>query len=96
MNGARRLEEAVPGAYDVGVAVAAGCVAEGDRARDDLDEDRAGVGVPAGRVTRLEVEADGHDVRPAVAVDVDRAGDERRSERGDDRGLGRRGWWGRR
>ena len=48
----------MPGAYDVGLAVAAGCVAEGDRARDDLYEDRAGVGVPAGRVTRLEVEAD--------------------------------------
>lgn len=85
MDGARGLEEAVPGADDLGQASAVGGVPEGDRPRDDLDKDRAGVGVPPRRVPGPEVDSDGYDVRGMPAVDVDRAGDERRGEWGDDR-----------
>ena len=62
VDGARSFEEAVPGGYDVGEAAAVGGVPEGNRPGDDLDEDRAGVGVPAGGVARFEVDAGGDDV----------------------------------
>jgi hypothetical protein len=62
MHGARSLEETVPGGYHVGEASGVGRVPEGNRSGNDLDEDWAGVGVPAGGVTWLKVDAGGDDV----------------------------------
>jgi len=74
VDGARGLEEAVPGADDLGQASAVGGVPEGDRSGDDLDKDRAGVGMPPRRVPAPEVDTDAYHVRAMPEIDVDRAG----------------------
>ena len=70
VHGAWGLEEAVPGADDLGQASAVGGVPEGDRSGDDLDKDRAGVGVPPCGVPGPEVDTDAFDVRGMRAVDL--------------------------